>query len=114
MAVHIEQFEGLEQSNGGCKQAAHRSKHIFKFYSKLKDCLRNLNSQFQCSDIVHKFEDKEKTYKIWCRPLWDWIMDHLIDPELIRHFEWDTQKVFRVKDGIYKQIFTELWTGKRF
>ena len=50
----------------------------------------------------------------WYRPLWGWIVDHLIDPELVQKFEWDAQKVFRLKDGAYTQIFTEPWTGKRF
>jgi hypothetical protein len=41
-------------------------------------------------------------------------MDHLIDPDLVREFEWDAQQVFRFKDGKYTQIFTEPWTGKCF
>jgi hypothetical protein len=41
-------------------------------------------------------------------------MDHLIDPELVQHFEWDAQKAFRVKDGKRTRIFTEPWTGERF
>ena len=53
-------------------------------------------------------------YETWCRPLWDWILDHLTDPELVRHFEWDAQKVFRYHDGKRSQIFTEPWTGSRF
>jgi hypothetical protein len=51
---------------------------------------------------------------MWCRPLWNWILDHLIDPELAPHFEWDAQKVFKVQKGKYTQVYTEPWTGKRF
>ena len=41
-------------------------------------------------------------------------MDHLIDPEIVRHFEWDAQKIFRFDGQRYTQVFTEPWTGKRF
>lgn len=41
-------------------------------------------------------------------------MDHLTDPDLIRHFEWDPQKIFRYKGGERTRIYTEPWTGNRF
>ena len=41
-------------------------------------------------------------------------MDHLIDPELVRHFEWDVQKVSRYDGEHYTRIYTEPWTGTRF
>ena len=53
-------------------------------------------------------------YEAWHHPLWDWIMDHLIDPELMQQFEWDAQKVSRFKAGKSSQIFSEPWTGKHF
>lgn len=71
-------------------------------------------SQFEREEVVREFEGGKKTYETWYRPLWGWIVDHLIDPELVQQFEWDAQKVFRFKDGTYTQIFTEPWTGKRF
>ena len=54
------------------------------------------------------------TYEFWCRPLWDWVMDHLINPEIVRHFEWDAQKVFKYDGKNYSRLYTEPWTGKRF
>jgi hypothetical protein len=41
-------------------------------------------------------------------------MDHLTDPEIVRHFEWDAQKIFRYDGTEYKRVYTEPWTGKRF
>ena len=41
-------------------------------------------------------------------------MDHLIDPELIRHFEWDAQKIHRYDGERLTRIYTEPWTGNRF
>ena len=41
-------------------------------------------------------------------------MDHLINPDLVRQFEWDAQKVSRFDGERYMRIFTEPWTGTRF
>lgn len=41
-------------------------------------------------------------------------MDHLTDPEIVRHFEWDAQKVYRYDGTNYTRIYTEPCTGKRF
>ena len=41
-------------------------------------------------------------------------MDQLVNPELVQHFEWDAQEVFRVNDGKDTRVYTEPWTGKRF
>jgi hypothetical protein len=71
------------------------------------------DQQFEKHDVVCEFKGEEKTYETWCRPLWNWILDHLIDPELIQHFEWDAQKVFRFSGGKFTQIFTEPSTGNR-
>jgi hypothetical protein len=73
-----------------------------------------LDLQFKRHEIERKFEGEKKTYETWCRPLWDWILDHLIDPEIVRLFEWDAQKVFKFDGERYTQIYTEPWTGKRF
>ena len=70
--------------------------------------------QFQRHVVTCDFEGEEFKYETWCRPMWDWIMDHLTDPELVCKFEWDAQKVFKYHDGGRSQIFTEPWTGKRF
>jgi hypothetical protein len=41
-------------------------------------------------------------------------MDHLTDPEIVRHFEWDAQKISRYNGEGYDRIYSEPWTGKRF
>ena len=46
--------------------------------------------------------------------MWSWILDHLVDPEIVRHIEWDAQKVTRhTKEGP-SRIYSEPWTGDRF
>lgn len=75
-----------------------------------------LLTNFERHIISRKFEgdSEERKYEMWSRPMWNWIADHLADPELVRHFEWDAQKVFRQQNGGRSRIFTEPWTGERF
>lgn len=73
-------------------------------------------SQFKRHEVTCDFEGDGLTYETQCRPLWDWILDHLVDPDLVRQFEWDVRKVFRYnkEKDTYVQLYTEPWTGKRF
>jgi len=41
-------------------------------------------------------------------------MDHLTNPEIVKQFEWDAQKVSRCDGESSTRIFTEPWTGKRW
>jgi len=41
-------------------------------------------------------------------------MDHLINPEVVKQFEWDAQKVYRYDGENSTRIFAEPWTGKQF
>jgi hypothetical protein len=41
-------------------------------------------------------------------------MDHLINPEIVKQFEWDAQKVSMHDGERSARIFTEPWTGERF
>ena len=41
-------------------------------------------------------------------------MDHLVDAELVRQFEWDPQRAFKYTQGKRTRIYTEPWTGTRF
>jgi len=54
------------------------------------------------------------TFDTWSRPLWAWLLDHLVDPDVVRHFEWDAQKVSRHTEEGSTRIYTEPWTGNRF
>jgi len=72
-----------------------------------------LDHQFQHHNIKREFEGEEKSYETWSRPLWGWIMDHLINPKLVRHFEWDAQRIFRFNGTGYTRLYTEPWTGNR-
>ena len=41
-------------------------------------------------------------------------MDHLKNPDIVRQFEWDAQKVERYDGEEFTRVYTEPWTGDRF
>ena len=75
---------------------------------------RVFDHQFERHDVEREFEGEKKIYETWCRPLWSWVMDHLTNAEIVRHFEWDAQKISRYDGEQHNRIYTELWTGERF
>ena len=60
------------------------------------------------------FDDVEHQFETWSRPLWPWIMDHLINPDIVRRFEWDAQKVQMFDGKDFTRVYTEPWTGNHF
>ena len=41
-------------------------------------------------------------------------MDHLMNPDIVRQFEWDAQKVRRFDRKEFTRVYTEPWTGDQF
>lgn len=65
-------------------------------------------------EIKREFEGETHTFDTWSRPLWGWILDHITDPDVVRHFEWDAQKVSMHTDNGFTRIYTEPWTANHF
>ncbi|KAI9435631.1 hypothetical protein BJY52DRAFT_1197489 [Lactarius psammicola] len=48
------------------------------------------------------------------RPLWNWAVDLILDPQLAPHFEWDAQKVFKHDGENVTCVYDEPWTADTF
>ena len=70
--------------------------------------------QFDRHEIKLSYDGAERQYEAWSRPLWGWIMDHLMNKEVVSQFEWDSQKVQRYDGEGFTRVYTEPWTGDRF
>ena len=53
-------------------------------------------------------------FDTWSRPLWSWILDHLMDPDIVQHIQWDAQNVSMDSKEGPSQIYTEPWTRDHF
>jgi hypothetical protein len=48
------------------------------------------------------------------RPLWDWAVDLIMNPQLYPYFEWDAQRIFRRTGETTTRVYHEPWTGDAF
>lgn len=136
-ALNRPQTEKLIKFVRSCQGDDRTDLFTIRNYSDLKDSLENASKlltpvimndlphseptyahapdlKFKHHVVEHEFDGEKRTYDTWCRPLWGWILDHLINPEVVRHFEWDAQKVYRYGGDHSTRIYTEPWTGNRF
>jgi hypothetical protein len=63
---------------------------------------------------VVPYQSKDHEFDVHYRPLWDWALDLLNDEQLVSHFEWDAQKLFKFNGTDYIRFFNEPWTGNRW
>ncbi|KAI0284933.1 hypothetical protein BC826DRAFT_1189767 [Russula brevipes] len=69
---------------------------------------------FEKSVVSVKYKDKEMSYDVHHRSLWDWATDLVQDPLLAPHFHWDAEKVFRCLGDQTTRVFDEPWTADAF
>ncbi|KAI0286311.1 hypothetical protein BC826DRAFT_1121252 [Russula brevipes] len=64
--------------------------------------------------LIVSYKDKEMSYDVHHRSLWDWATDLVQDPLLAPHFHWDAEKVFRCLGDQTTRVFDEPWTADAF
>ena len=77
-------------------------------------CSHHTAFQFECHKLKLEYDGVERQFETWSRPLWGWVMDHLKNPDIVRQFEWDAQRVERYNGEEFTRVYTEPWTGDRF
>lgn len=70
--------------------------------------------QFTRHEVKLPHKSVDYCFETWSRPLWGWIIDHLLNPDIVRQFEWDAQRVERYDGKDFTRVYTEPWTGNRF
>lgn len=62
-----------------------------------------------------KADYKEETvqYDVIFRPLWDWAMDLVDDPQLAPFFVWDSQRLSKFNGTSFTRFIHEPWTADR-
>jgi len=94
-SLTFHKYSNLKDSLKDASRILTPRNYLFSPCLNLTSIYTAFNLQFQCYSVNRKFEGEEKTYETWCHPLWSWVMDHLINPDLVKQFEWDAQKVSR-------------------
>ncbi|KAI5996912.1 hypothetical protein F5J12DRAFT_907015 [Pisolithus orientalis] len=60
--------------------------------------------------ISAPYKGKEMEFEVHTRPVWDWALDLLADPQLAPHFVWDAERVYKHNGEEYERFYGEPWT----
>ncbi|KAI5998520.1 hypothetical protein F5J12DRAFT_906856 [Pisolithus orientalis] len=64
--------------------------------------------------ISAPYKGKEMEFEVHTRPVWDWALDLLTDPQLAPHFVWDAEWVYKHNGEEYERFYGEPWTCDRW
>jgi hypothetical protein len=70
--------------------------------------------QFEKYTITVPLRDKDYSYDVHGRPLWDWALDLIRDPRLAPYFVWDAQRLYKYNGNSFVRFINEPWTANRF
>ncbi|KAH9007701.1 hypothetical protein EDB83DRAFT_2236259, partial [Lactarius deliciosus] len=88
----------------------------FLNYSDLQTTWDRAASQltpFSVDNILVRYNGVDQTFPMSFRPLWDWAVDLIMNPQLVDCFIWDTQRIFRHngETTTWTRVYHEPWTG---
>ncbi|KAI9431873.1 hypothetical protein H4582DRAFT_2113324 [Lactarius indigo] len=89
----------------------------FSNYSDIRGAWERASLQvtaFNFRDISVPYNGVDRTFEVPHRPLWDWAVDLITDPQLDQYFEWDAQKVFKHDGENISRVYDEPWTADSF
>ncbi|TEB21349.1 hypothetical protein FA13DRAFT_1832638 [Coprinellus micaceus] len=75
---------------------------------------QHLVSPFEAKEIKIPFESEEKTYTVWTRDIWKWIVECLENPILAKQFVWDAERLSRRNGDAWERFVNEPWTANQF
>ncbi|KAH9083307.1 hypothetical protein EDB83DRAFT_2502427 [Lactarius deliciosus] len=88
----------------------------FSNYSDLQTTWDRAASQltpFSVDNILVRYNGVDQTFPMSFRPLWDWAVDLIMNPQLVDRFVWDAQRIFRHngETTTRTRVYHEPWTG---
>ncbi|KAL0564298.1 hypothetical protein V5O48_017752 [Marasmius crinis-equi] len=67
-------------------------------------------------DLAAERSTKAEQYEfeVHARPLWDWLLELVLDKELVSHMEWDARRLYKFDGHNWERIIHEPWTADRW
>ncbi|KAJ7328476.1 hypothetical protein DFH08DRAFT_916712 [Mycena albidolilacea] len=69
---------------------------------------------FEKGSVMVTYKKVDKTYDTYTRPLWNWALSLIQDPNLATCFVWDAEKAYKFNGESYVQFYHEPWTADAF
>ncbi|ETW76940.1 hypothetical protein HETIRDRAFT_328617 [Heterobasidion irregulare TC 32-1] len=82
--------------------------------NKILESASHMLTPFSASTVSVPYKDEVREFPVHVRPLWDWALDLLRDPQLASHFTWDAEKIFKFDGHEWDRVFHEPWTADSF
>ncbi|KAF7317548.1 hypothetical protein MKEN_00841700 [Mycena kentingensis (nom. inval.)] len=60
--------------------------------------------EFQSRDLDEEFDGELRTFTMWFRSVWEWIIELVTDPSLAEHIVWYPQRKYLVVDGVRDRL----------
>lgn len=73
--------------------------------------------QFKKEDVGVSYRDEpEEKFELYYRPAWDWLLELLLDKDIVSMMEWDAKRLFRydLANQSWKRFIEDAWTGNRW
>lgn len=70
-----------------------------------------LEIQFTKEVITVPYKKEEKKFEVHFRPLWDWALDLVKNPQLAPFFHWDSCRLFKWTNNRWMRFINEPWTA---
>jgi hypothetical protein len=70
--------------------------------------------KFEKGSVTVTYKKVDKTYDTYTRPLWNWALSLIQDPNLATCFVWDAEKAYKFNGESYVQFYHEPWTADAF
>ncbi|KAJ7715035.1 hypothetical protein DFH07DRAFT_785677 [Mycena maculata] len=71
-------------------------------------------TEFQKYDVSVNYKGVEQTFEMHARPLWDWCMDLIQDPQLAPFLTWDAERTYRFNGSSFVRFYTEPWMADAY
>ncbi|KAJ7323605.1 hypothetical protein DFH08DRAFT_1029177 [Mycena albidolilacea] len=71
-------------------------------------------TEFVEDSITVPYKKENRTFKTYTRPLWDWVLGLVQDPQLASCFVWDAEKAYKFNGDVYMRFYHEPWTADAF
>ncbi|KAL0056873.1 hypothetical protein AAF712_016513 [Marasmius tenuissimus] len=78
------------------------------------DLAAERSTKFSVEKVTVPYREEPQDFEIHFRPLWDWLLEMLLDREIVTKMEWDARRVYKFNGNKWCRFIHEPWTAERW